>query len=80
MYDIIRHLIPSNKLWGEQGCTFVCSSLNNETKRNSSGMNIKNVLIIHREPSVKSNFWNKGSNELKLAVQREFDSWNNIQL
>jgi len=29
---------------------------------------------------VKSNFWNKGSNELKLAVQREFDSWNNIQL
>lgn len=57
---LIRHLIPANKLWGEQGCTFVCSSLNNETKRNSSGMihtskhfqysyrmNTENVLIIH---------------------------------
>ena len=27
---------------------------------------------MDREPSVKSNFWNKGSNELKLAV------WNNF--
>jgi len=35
---------------------------------------------INKEPSVKSNFLNKGSSELKLTVQEEFDSWNNIQL
>ena len=38
------------------------------------------TIFIPREPSVKPNFWNKGSNELELAVQGEFDSWNNIQL